>query len=33
VAACLLDGNSPMRPRSRTTLYVYFGAVRPFIER
>jgi integrase len=29
----LLDGDARTRPRSQPTLYRYFGAVRPFIER
>jgi hypothetical protein len=29
----LLDGDARTRPRSQPTLYVFFGAVRPFLER
>jgi hypothetical protein len=29
----LLDGDARTRPRSQPTLYRYFGAVRPFLER
>jgi integrase len=29
----LLDGDARARPRSQSSLYVYFGTVRPFIER
>ena len=29
----LLDGDPRARPRSASTIYVYFGSVRPFLER
>jgi integrase len=29
----LLEGDTRTRPRSQSTVYVYFGAVRPFIQR
>jgi integrase len=29
----LLDGDARTRPRSHSTIYVFFGAVRPFLER
>ena len=29
----LLDGDARARPRSASTIYVYFGSVRPFLER
>ncbi len=29
----LLDGDARARPRSQSTIHVYFGAVRPFLER